>query len=359
MKNKTIKIVFLFAALLFLPGYVSAAAPTISNVFGTVATGQTLTITGMNLVQENPANWISRFKTGNAYGFEGTSASADGYCDSGSAGVGCAGTYDTSVKLAGSKSIKFNITGPYSTYPSYAQAYDCFNLYMQTFYFRGYIRYHSSNGVWPDGDLKMLLAAGNSPPGLANAFVQPGTNSSGTIPNSVIIANTQNGGNQAYYYSFPWQENRWYLFEWQYDNQTSHTTTVWIDNKLIGTQSIDSTTQNFFYMGHITAWSAPANSSLDLNIDNMAISTSRIYGSSTIEISNNATYGQGTIKYQEPVYLSDGSIQFKADLTGLGSGPYYLYVTNNGQSTSAAYNLSGGGGGDTTPPARPTGLTIP
>lgn len=87
--------------------------------------------------------------------------------------------------------------------------------------------------------------------------------------------------------------------------------------------------------------------SLDNWMDGFVLSSSRVYPSSIIEISNNATYGQGGVVSQEPVYLSDGSVQIKANLSGLGSGPYYLFVTNNRQETSVAYNLSGTP--DTTP----------
>ena len=82
----------------------------------------------------------------------------------------------------------------------------------------------------------------------------------------------------------------------------------------------------------------------------MALSSSRVYPSSLVEISTSSTYGQGTVNFQEPVFLSDGSVKIKANLDGLGSGPYYLWVTNNGQSRSAVYNLSGGTVATLAPP---------
>ena len=71
--------------------------PTISNVSGTVATGQTLTITGTNFANESTTNWDDYFvvTNPNAYGFEGTSPAADGYHAVGPAG----GSYDSTVKL--------------------------------------------------------------------------------------------------------------------------------------------------------------------------------------------------------------------------------------------------------------------
>jgi hypothetical protein len=68
---------------------------------------------------------------------------------------------------------------------------------------------------------------------------------------------------------------------------------------------------------------------------------SRIRPASVIEISDNSTYGAGIVVYQPPELLSDTSVQVKANLTGLGDGPYYLWVTNNLNERSSTYNLSG------------------
>ncbi|MGE5298112.1 MAG: fibronectin type III domain-containing protein, partial [Acidobacteriaceae bacterium] len=54
--------------------------------------------------------------------------------------------------------------------------------------------------------------------------------------------------------------------------------------------------------------------------------------------------------------VSDGSVGFTADLAGLGSGPYYLFVTNNRQQVSSAYALSGGAVSDTVPPSQVASL---
>jgi hypothetical protein len=88
---------------------------------------------------------------------------------------------------------------------------------------------------------------------------------------------------------------------------------------------------------------AETGSDFDLTnwTDGFTISTSRIYCSSIIEIGNSSDYATADKVYQEPIYLSDGSVQIKANLTGLGSGPYYLWVTNNQQERSAPYPLSG------------------
>jgi hypothetical protein len=123
------------------------------------------------------------------------------------------------------------------------------------------------------------------------------------------------------------------LGTWNHPNQ--NTTWDWIE---YGIPNWDGTT------GPMNVW-----------FDRFVYSNSRIYPSSTVEIGDQSEYATATKVYQEPLFLSDGSVQVKADLTGLGAGPYYLFVTNNRQERSTAYLL---GEADTTPPAAPSGLGV-
>lgn len=344
-----------------LPFLASATTPTINDATGTVATGQTLTISGTTMVDELSTNWISRFKTADQYGFEGSSDEADGYGDAGISD----GVYDTSIKLSGNQSIRWTAAGISTDFfhsPGYHQPQNVFGLNMQDFYFRGYVRYHSLDGIWygeigpSDGsDLKMFLAAGSG--GNGNVFWQPITNANGTIPSAIaIIEDEPSVGNQLYSYAMIWKEDAWHCIEGRY-SQTNHTVSLWVDGVLMGTRTnLNSSTQNFWYMGQITGWSTPVNFQLDMYVDNLAMSTSRVYPSSVIEISNSSTYGAGIVKYQYPTYLSDGMVQITTDLAGLGVGPYYLWVTNNRQERSAAFNLSGSA--DAASPSAPSGLAV-
>jgi hypothetical protein len=112
-----------------------------------------------------------------------------------------------------------------------------------------------------------------------------------------------------------------------------------MDNVQIFNLSLSTIGQAYFLFGMVNV----CCTTVDISnwYDGLVDSTQRIYPASTIEISNSATYGSGTKVYQEPVYLSDGSVRIKANLSGLGGGPYYLWVTNNGQVRSAPYPLSG------------------
>jgi hypothetical protein len=101
-----------------------------------------------------------------------------------------------------------------------------------------------------------------------------------------------------------------------------------------------------------------SGSHIEMWIDRAVYSSSRIYPASTVEISNSPTYGSGVKKWQEPIYLSETSVQVKIDLTGLGSGPYYLWVTNNRQERSNAFQIGTGPENPPSPPAPPAGLGV-
>lgn len=319
---------FIVLALVGFTATANAETPVISTVSGTVGTGQILKLSGANMVQESTANWFELFR--DAYGFEGEGPNEEGYCSAGF----CEGEYDLSVRLGGTKSALFSVSGASAPYPNYIESFNGISLYKQDFFGRSYFRYTNNSGIWPDNALKFIDIQGTT-----NAvYIQPV--GSPSAPDSFRVVD--NGNN--YYGSIPGgalKSDRWYLLEWQYSSASS-TINVWIDNQLIITAPLTVTSQNYLEYGIVNAFSTPDNFALSLRMDNMALSTSRVYPSSLIEISDNPNYGEGTIKYQEPVFLSDGTVEIKADLENLGNGPYYLWVTNNGQARSAAYTLNRG-----------------
>ncbi|HUL00450.1 MAG TPA: hypothetical protein VLX29_06290, partial [Nitrospirota bacterium] len=323
-----------FIQIFYTPVMTNAATPTIANVSGTVQNGQILTVTGSNMMNENVGNWDSFFSShSNAYGFEGSSPSSDFYCDLGP----CSGAYDTTVKLSGSKSIKFHTAGSHS---SNQMSYNAFTPASSgARWYRFYTRWHANS--WPDSWMKMFYLMGGA---TNNFYFEPYANG-GSNPSQMIVQVTNN--NNVTIPTGPLQNDRWYLFEVY---ATGSNYQIWMD----GTQIFNGSNGSFgtqSWLFGIVNECCSSNGSFDYSmwIDNMATSSSRIYPSSLVEISNSATYGSGTIVYQEPVYLSDGSVQIKANLSGLGSGPYYLWVTNNSQTRSSAYLLSGGGTASSTP----------
>jgi len=343
----------LFTMLIFfgLTNVSYAATPIISNVTGTISTGQTLTITGSNMVQEVKTNW-SQFNKAhtNADGFEGTNPVADGYSAIGPAG----GTYDSGTKVLGSKSMKFHLDGPISGVS--VGNYNAFTIGGATsdMWYRYYVRYHAANNIWFNNYAKQLYVMGNK-----NDYLDLYGTSDYSMPTSMYYWDgdpNRNGSLPARL-----QNDRWYLMEVHFKSSGSAVTEVYVD----GTRIINDTPNELnktplaVLFGIPNANGATSSLSLDCWWDGLVAATSRVYPASKIEISNNATYGAGTVKYQEPIYLSDGTVQLKADLSGLGSGPFYLWVTNNQQQRSAVYNLSTGqsGGSDTQAPTNPASLT--
>jgi hypothetical protein len=94
-------------------------------------------------------------------------------------------------------------------------------------------------------------------------------------------------------------------------------------------------------MGIINACGTNAAFDLDHWWDGFAASKSRVGLASMIEIGNSPDYATATRVYQAPQYLSEITSQIKVDLSGLGSGPYYLWVTNNRGERSLPFSLSG------------------
>lgn len=140
--------------------------------------------------------------------------------------------------------------------------------------------------------------------------------------------------------------------------KTSPTTnfTAWVDGVQIASINGHNATgvYQYVFFGMINMCCQGSEFDLTNWIDNLAISTSRIYPSSVITIGNSPDYATAVKVYQAPVYLSDTSAQFTLNLTGLGSGSYYLWVTNNRQERSVAYPINRGG----DIPSAPTDLRI-
>ncbi len=346
-KFKIIFIAILFCGFFCFAKSSYAITPTISGVSGTVSTGQTLTVTGTNMEDENMTNWDTA-----GWNFEGSNYSADGFYPGGDNTVSCTIGYDSNVKLIGSKSVSFRQHGAFSG-PSQGGCY----LYQlssvgQDFYVSGYVRWTPVAGGWPDDYMKLFLEIGG---GSDNMYLQPEVYG-GDTPTQFLTRDgvTSTFGNIP---SGAIQPNKWYYIEAHCKNSTPKRFETWIDGtKIVDWVPTGNAVMQYMLFGMPNFSATSSSWDMIIHMDRFVVSSARIYPASIIEISNSSTYGQGTVVYQEPIYLSDSSVQIKANLTGLGSGHYYLFVTNNRQETSAAYNLSGDL--DTTPPAAPGGLQV-
>lgn len=356
---------YALAAFGCLPALAFATTPTISNVSGTVQTGQTLTITGTSMVQEDRTNWDPFFATTHpsASGFEGSSPTADSY------GTSCGSnlSYDSTVQLLGSQSIKMHDSGQHiHDYTTGSGSGGCMWGYAvqaaqgqgpADVYFRTYSRWNNTS--WPDNTIKywwMGNLTGNW------AFYNLHASSDGSAPTQWGFSSSGLSAGAYQFFNIPGgaiQNNKWYLFEAHFRRAGSgnYIFEGWIDNQLMfSLASSDgpgkSNTGN--WESNVNYWNTTASFVSNQWQDGFAISSTRIGPASLIEIGNSATYASGTKVYQEPIYLSDGSVQMKLNLSGLGSGPYYLWVTNNRKERSQPYNLSSG----QTTLAPPSGLMV-
>ena len=194
--------------------------PAITNVSGTITTGQTLTITGTTMMDEDNTNWLAMFKEGTAYGFEGTGYVADGYGLAPDEIVYGTGGYDASVKLHGSKSIYGNVTSALKT--GYGFYHDVSGT---GFYQRFYTRWHSSGAwKWPDNYIKMAMNGGSASDQMY--FQASGTDGS-VLPTTMTMV-YDSAGHEVAVSNFL-TDNRWYCIEIRYRTTSSPIFTCWVD----------------------------------------------------------------------------------------------------------------------------------
>ena len=349
-KLKFVVVPLVVFGVLFFAKNCYAAIPTIFNVSGTIQTGQTLTITGTTMMDENKTNWQPMFQSGTAYGFEGTSYTNDNYGRSPDEMTYGTQGYATDVKLSGSQSAWSHCTVPEKTGAGFYFELDNGRTEM---YFRGYFRW-VSNGTWKwsDSYSKNMYTNGTF-------YVQPAASGASALPTQMLLGyDSGYGGPHLFDVDNFLINGRWYCIEARYKGTSPQNLTFWVDGKEYGNVSPAEAlgTMNYPSFGPINMCCQGAGFDWWEWVDNYTASTSRIYPSTIIEIGNNSDYATATKVKQPLTFISDASTLITADLTGLGAGPYYLWVTNNRQERSAAYVL--GNQLDTTPPAAPNGVTI-
>jgi len=351
-------ILILLLALVF-PGLSIATTPTISSVSGTVSNGSTLTITGTDMVDQSTSNFDPFFTSNSsAYNFGGANPNADGYCaDSGE----CMGNYDAATRLFGSNNtIHWNVNangvaGNTSCPAQNLFAYNGLNRHSNgvadDLWVRFYSRWHAANNDWTFAYMKMYYAQSpglNNEPGVYYESYNPGSTTGPTqmlvkvggldvtpsVPNPPDTTGRINN-------------DEWHLYELEQNSLVSPpVVSTWMDGvQLASNYSGDAgagvTLSNWYLLiGMVNTCGYDANFNVDEWFAGFAFGSARLYPASFVEISNNATYGAGTKIYQLPINISDTSQSVTVNLSGLGPGPYYLYVTNNLQQTSTAFSLA-------------------
>jgi hypothetical protein len=326
----------LLVACLAAPS-ISAANPSIHEIQGTVASGQTVSIYGSNLFNEDRSQWDPFFQRyPNASSFEGVDPRSDGYSRIGPKG----GTYVDDVKILDNQSMKFHEQGasPPGTILGTYNAMDLSGGDWNDWWVRTYVRWYTHDDTWPRSHIKMIMNMSSSHQGVQYYF-EPG-----------------NGAERPYHMAYKYdtrsryakipsgqlENHRWYCVElhWRTD-KTPFIFDAWMD----GIKIVDATPDkpgalNYFLFGPINLNGTEKGFSLDNWFDGLAVGKSRVYPAAVVEIGDSPQYGTAEKVYQEPVYISDNLVKAKVNLSGLGDGPYYLWITNNRQERSEAFPAS-------------------
>lgn len=351
--------------ILLCPVCLFATTPSISNVTGTVSQGQTLTISGSTMVDEDKTNWINAtsndgpdFTSGTSYGFEGSGpCNSDGSCSAGQDKYYWSPDdsnhrtliYDSDIKLMGNKSLRGNDYGAEAGHNLSTGAF-FYTTDPTEMYVRWYSRWGSTgSNIWPTNHVKMI----DLPASTNMWYWQPPATGGTTLPTQLNMRY----GDVDHYYTINnfLQLNRWYCFETRLKISSPLNWTTWVDNLQIASatpSASDGVHLGWFLFNAPNLRGTDSTFNFTMWTDNMTVSSARVYCSTMVEICNSATYSGATCVKQPLTTISDNSIVITADLTGL-TGDKYLYVTNNKQETSSAYNLSG-----ETSPAKTVGGTL-
>jgi hypothetical protein len=323
------KFLSVLLVIFFWVGEALAVTPTVSNVTGTIATGQTLTITGTNMMSENKATWESAF-SGTAYGFEGSSPETDGYYQASHNTWDC--IYTTNQKVMGSKSLQSHGQGSWTSGDGPASHVWWYPTLSGDVWMRFYVKFVVNAGTIPSNYQKVVMAMSAGSGGIYYLDIN--------IDQWASIYPIDGSNERFDWGSVPTQD-KWHLVELHWKFSVTRLYEVYLDGTLThsgtGMSAVD-----FGYMAiGMINWSqvtAQPTFNMDTFYDGFAIASSRIYGASTVQVSGNGTQW----KNQEPLFISETSQQIKLDLTGLTGSDYQLRVINQRQETSATYDLDGG-----------------
>jgi hypothetical protein len=324
--------------------------PVIAGVAGTLTNGSLVTISGTQLNAERKAGWDSFFVNHpNAWSFEGTDFRADGYTQPGG---DPGGVYDSSVRILGNKSVKFRST---VTNPNCATAgigYSSLivpNTLSSDVWLRVYVRYNRISN-FPSNYTKMLYALG------AGYYFQPAGVSAGANPTS-MNATYDGTSHPIPVPSGSLANGRWFAVELHWKPTPPKAYEVYWDGVLVHSgQPTDARSDLGSILFGIVNACGTTSWDIENWMDGLALATSRIYPSAIVEVGNNPNYSSAQRNIQELTTISDSQVVFRLNTSGLGAGPFYVWVRNNTQATSVAFPLAGG---TTLPvPAAPTNVRV-
>lgn len=327
----------------------------IVSVSGVIAQDQLLTIDGTGFINESMAGWdpfclanLNRVTFDAPNGTDITNATqfgSGGYQRAGN------GVVTTARRLLGSGSVAFRSTC--QSCPAGAQGQDYNNTPGLSIMNIGNIAYigldaswdrNTSLGIdrWSNNFSKWIEVP------FGDLYIQPRTIGlpNATNPLEWLIFQTQApGGGTQTGSIFPPKGGRivsqqWYHFDFKID-RINHLLDVAVD----GTQVVSGHTlyskggPGIILFGTINAgWGAtPVNWDINTWMDRFIVSSQPTVPATVVELSDNPVYGAGALRHQAPEFQSETQAQVRCDLTGLGGGPYYLYLRNSQQQQSTAF----------------------
>ena len=324
--------------------------PAIAGVAGTLTDGSLVTVSGTQLNAERKVGWDQFFVSHpNAWSFEGTDFRADGYTQPGG---DPGGVYDSSVRILGNKSVKFHsmVTNPNCTGAGTGGSSLIIPNNLSTdVWLRTYVRWNRLSN-WPTSYTKMLYALG------AGYYFQPSSASPGSNPTSMNA--TYDGTSHGI--SVPsgsLANGRWFAVELHWKATAPTAYEVYWDGVLVH-QAQPNNGHNDLGSILFGIVNACGTASWDVEhwMDGLALATSRIYPSAIVEVGDNPNYSSARRNIQELTTISDTQVVFKLNTSGLGAGPFYVWVRNNTQAVSGGFPLAGG---TTVPaPASPTNVRV-
>lgn len=310
--------------------------PTISDVTGTVETGQIVTIAGAYLYDQDRTDLDLTAAKAN---MEGASAAADGYNGGGGS------SYHGSLKIWKDGSVigKRN-TGP-GQYTNGIWNND-WDQSAQTRYVRFMAYWDASvgDGSWPDNYMKVWY---NAPyPTQQYPFDLKGK-PSGAAPDSINWIDQNVTGNDISTASLPEavQNGKWNSVILGLPQGSPHLFECWWNGvKIVDvewSQSPQSDTNPWDTQLDTNSDACGAGLAIDTYFGMIEHSSSRLYDPTMVHIGNTSDFATASPKYQYLTQISDTENKIEVDLTGLGEGPYWMWVTNARNERSVAYSLSG------------------
>ncbi len=335
--------------------------PAITSSTGNPVTGNVVTLITTNAINQNTVGWPATMTNNSNRAYLRSGTTADWFDEHG------AYTTSSTRVLIGTASSLGTVTGASSV--SSIDGAETAQNGLDTgttgyIWWRGYYMTVTRNGgEWPTNYSKLNWCGNSANPSFLNWRGAPAAS---TAPSTFGM--TYDGELEYQTSAMPdgaWKDNRWYLVEWGLPRASGSgqsyliVNNVLIDQKTTGgsqgpsgaawwsmSTNLEGTSGNFsqdFYKSGNT-WSVNTNTTWNVGSSSGAVAPGRIGPACMIELSSSATYNAG-VKWQYPKNaMTETSVGFDYDDTGLGGTDRWVFITNSLNERSSAFQLNGTSG---------------